>query len=75
MLAHVARKNAVVAALEGEFNISHLFACEIANGWEYNARRRGVDASTHGFWVVGRDWMVRQAVARPSAEPPGGERQ
>ena len=80
MNARVARKNAVVAALESEFIISHLFGCEIANGWEYNARRRGVDASMRGLWIVGCEWMARQAVARPRAAPrhavdPGPEHQ
>ena len=68
MTIYVSRKNAVVAGLVAEFGISRLHASELANLWEYEASRTGVDQATPGFWETGRE-VLRRHLADRGVEP------
>ena len=60
MSDYLARKKAVVAELSSEYGISPIHASEVADAWEFEANRRGIDQRARDFWKIGRDWMARQ---------------
>jgi hypothetical protein len=52
------RREAAIHQFAEQYGITPVRAGELARAWEFEANRRGLEATDHAYWTLGEAWMA-----------------